>query len=769
VKLSLRWIFDHIQGNFDSVTVVDLMDMIGKKVTEIEQYAPLKISSEKLRLAKLTNTSAASAILEDIESGTKFSLLSRPEAQEGQSFFIVDDTTHPRWATMADFGSTKETLMPAVIPDLEWKKKCEVDDVIMTISNTCITHRPDLWSHRGFAREVALLLELSLKPQEELLADNPIRDYAYSAPAEGLNPFEIVIETPKLCSRFAALSLMHVTYQPSAVAMAVRLARVDSRPINALVDLTNYVMLDWGQPMHVFDSDTFSANIINIGSAKEEQTLELLDGTQATISSEALIVKSGQNPLSLAGIMGSKASGITANSKNVFVEAAHFAPAIIRKTSTLLHLRTEASTRFEKDLDGTQTVNGIQRFLFLAQQFEIVRAPAQPIISLGSVAHPPQLTIHHAFFEKILGTSLAPMWVKKQLQALGFILGDDEHAYHITIPSWRTKDIKIEQDMAEEIGRLVGWDSITPQLPSLPLLPHTLTYEMNLRAVKHYWAYAARAHEILNYPVFEEELLQKLNWRPTTSLALANPVSQSARCLVTSLIPNLIKAVMVNSPTAEKSTNFFEINSVWNSDIATEVHETNSFAGISYSPKEESNFYQQKNYLNNLFSLLKYKVNWTKTEPTTQPWYHPYKTAILTIDNNIIGYAGIANPSFLNKVVPGSAFIFSIDIDLLFSLKTVVPIFKPLAKYPDTWLDISMLLPLNISVAQLETTIKNADIRIFRVELVDLFTKKEWVNQRSITMRLFAQDPQQTLTKEQIEQIQKKVHSSLEVQGVSIR
>ncbi len=769
MKLSLRWIFDHIQGNFDSVTVVDLMDMIGKKVTEIEQYAPLKISSEKLRLAKLTNTSAASAILEDIESGTKFSLLSRPEAQEGQSFFIVDDTTHPRWATMADFGSTKETLMPAVIPDLEWKKKCEVDDVIMTISNTCITHRPDLWSHRGFAREVALLLELSLKPQEELLADNPIRDYAYSAPAEGLNPFEIVIETPKLCSRFAALSLMHVTYQPSAVAMAVRLARVDSRPINALVDLTNYVMLDWGQPMHVFDSDTFSANIINIGSAKEEQTLELLDGTQATISSEALIVKSGQNPLSLAGIMGSKASGITANSKNVFVEAAHFAPAIIRKTSTLLHLRTEASTRFEKDLDGTQTVNGIQRFLFLAQQFEIVRAPAQPIISLGSVAHPPQLTIHHAFFEKILGTSLAPMWVKKQLQALGFILGDDEHAYHITIPSWRTKDIKIEQDMAEEIGRLVGWDSITPQLPSLPLLPHTLTYEMNLRAVKHYWAYAARAHEILNYPVFEEELLQKLNWRPTTSLALANPVSQSARCLVTSLIPNLIKAVMVNSPTAEKSTNFFEINSVWNSDIATEVHETNSFAGISYSPKEESNFYQQKNYLNNLFSLLKYKVNWTKTEPTTQPWYHPYKTAILTIDNNIIGYAGIANPSFLNKVVPGSAFIFSIDIDLLFSLKTVVPIFKPLAKYPDTWLDISMLLPLNISVAQLETTIKNADIRIFRVELVDLFTKKEWVNQRSITMRLFAQDPQQTLTKEQIEQIQKKVHSSLEVQGVSIR
>ena len=266
--------------------------------------------------------------------------------------------------------------------------------------------------------------------------------------------------------------------------------------------------------------------------------------------------------------------------------------------------------------------------------------------------------------------------------------------------------------------------------------------------------------------MFDEQFLSQLSWEPDDAVAVENPISQHWIRLVTTLMPHLLKNISENAATHHR-LRFFEWNRVWHKE-GDHVVERKSLAGIWYDKKASVDFYQEKDNIRILFNALGISVTWTKAQ-LDLPWWSAYQTALLTIDDQSIGYAGKIDPAFLATVAEGEAFIFELNGTQLLELPSTQKRFAALAKYPATSLDVSMLVPVDVTVDQIAQHIKRSDGRIFHVELVDFYEKKEWVNERSITMRFYARDPEKTLTKEDIDHVHNHVLISLKELDATIR
>jgi phenylalanyl-tRNA synthetase beta chain len=275
-----------------------------------------------------------------------------------------------------------------------------------------------------------------------------------------------------------------------------------------------------------------------------------------------------------------------------------------------------------------------------------------------------------------------------------------------------------------------------------------------------------RARELYNYALYDESFLNQLGFKPENAVALANPVSQNFRHLVTSLIPQLIRAV-VHAGAHHDEIRFFEWARTWQRD-EREVHEKKSLAGIIYHKKEAVDFYWAKDQLQELFTLLGIEVVWQASHGLPA-WYHPYKTATLVCGGSVIGYAGNAAPAFLHKAIEGHAFIFELSGDMLLTQEQQKRTFQPLSKYQDSFFDVSMFCPFELSVEQVIDAVKAVNPKIVSVILVDFFEKKEWGDKRSLTVRVVVQDHHKTLVKEEIDAVHERVLYVLKKHGVEIR
>ena len=349
--------------------------------------------------------------------------------------------------------------------------------------------------------------------------------------------------------------------------MAHRLLRVDARPLNAIVDATNYAMFDWGQPLHAFDANTLSAKTLVVQQAHAGQKLILLDDQDITLVDDDLIISDEKKPLALAGIMGGKETAITEKTSSILVEAASFNASTIRTTAKQHKLRTEASTRFEKNIDPQNNVSGLLRFLNILSTHGILFSMPQELVSLGLDVQPLTISVEHIFIERLLGVFLDSDFIQNVLTSLACTVHQEKTArgitYHVQVPTFRsTKDILIPEDIVEEIGRFFGFDNIPKKLPALMMRPSNLTRFHRIGILKQFFSTAAAAHEVRNYALYDEEFLQRLSWEPSSIIAIKNPVSSSYYRLVTSLIPHLLKNVYTNA-THKGAYNFFEVNKIW--------------------------------------------------------------------------------------------------------------------------------------------------------------------------------------------------------------
>jgi phenylalanyl-tRNA synthetase beta chain len=477
MKISLRWVFDHLKARMDDVSVEDLVSRFNKAVAEIEHVEKIEIDAFNLSLATCIKKAEKSVVLICKEWQKEIELPLRTDVSLNCSYLIKRSGSDFFWAQAADIGGDKEGLLPALVGDADWKKLL-TDDYILHIENKSINHRPDLWCHRGIAREIGALYGFALIPEDELLAPIP----KIEAPTKDI--FQPAIAT-QYCTLFGLAYLPSVTVSDSLLFHAVRLIRCAVRPINFIVDLTNYVMLDMGHPMHAVDAEKIASKEIVVTHLPGKK-IELLDGKTITLEPNDCVVASHGHPLSLAGIMGGRDASITKNTKSIIIIAEALNPSRIRLSSAFHKIRTEASVRFEKDLDPRGVFIALKRFVKLLP--DLSKAPSA-VLFAGKLPDAKKIILTLSLIQRSLGTAVSLEKAETVLRLYGFNVSHQtdgaETILTVDIPSWRaTKDVSLADDIIEEVGRGIGYASIRPELPTRRMAPFNLLRVARQRALK---------------------------------------------------------------------------------------------------------------------------------------------------------------------------------------------------------------------------------------------------------------------------------------------
>lgn len=795
MKLSLAWIFDHIDADWKTQDVDHIMRQFNKTTAEIESFYKVSYDLSHFFLAKVMQHSPASVQVFIPELDREHALSFRTDLRESSCplpeqpiFMVKKEGDRFVWATLADFGSEKDGLMPmldATEHELggQWRQAFQADDVVLEVDNKSITHRPDMWGHRGFAREIAAFLQLPLKPKELFLQQLPVMNFDHCSAQTGTTAITLTNQAPGQCKRFSGLYFSSIENRPSNLFITSRLLKVGNRPINALVDMTNYVTNDWSQPVHAYDAEKIEKGHIIIRLAHEGEKFMLLDGTEVSLTSQDLIIADDKKPMCLAGVKGGMHSGVTATTKSIFFESANFDAGSVRRSAQRHKTRTDSSARFEKTLDPNQATETIGRFVALLETFGIKAVYAQEIIALGHDVSEPTIEISHSFLEQRIGVTLTSTQIMDLLARLEFrtVKSHDREQniiYLVHIPSFRaSKDIKIREDILEEVVRAYGFENIPLQMPKIIRTPFDFSQLMRLRSIKSFFARAARMTEQQNYSLYDQQHIALLGLRIEPTVSLLNPISENHVHMITSLVPGLLKNIQDNHVQAD-TLSFFECGRIWtkpSSDKKPETGERKSIAGIFFKKRVPVDFYECKDLLNQLFIALGQKDLTfipTDSDQHQQSWYRAYQTAAVMYGNKYVGIAGKADPVLLSKLgidVECDAFIFELDGDFLINQKAPEPYYQPLSKFQETYFDLSLFVPLQVQSAMLQENLAAVDDMITKVELVDFFEKEAWPDVRALTFRVWLVHPDKTLEKFEIDQVWQKAVAAAQALNVQVR
>lgn len=762
MKLSLRWIFDHLNASYDLYNASDIVKKLITSTAEIEAFYTVAYDHTHVTLAQVKECNEKEITLFSHEHNKEFTLPYRNDAVL-EHFYMINIQTS-KWVTFSEWHSDKEGLLPSFSAkenDIKgaWKQEIQ-DDIIFEVDNKSITNRPDLWGHRGFAREISVLCDITLKTDNEIYAN--IESYST---AHGWN---IVNNAPNICSQFAIMELSDIIVQPSFITIAARLCAVDARPINTIVDMTNYVMLDIGHPMHAFDSSAFNDHTVIVRQAHADEQLPLLDGTILTLTSKDMVIASKEHALSLAGVKGGRSSGITQNSKNILIEAGVFEATAIRLSAARHKLRTDASARFEKTLDQEGNKKALQRFVALCDQYEISYILSSSLVLYGDVVKPLIIEFSHEALESKIGVFIESSYILDLLHKLEMSAqyNEKDKIYTISVPSFRSsKDVRISEDIIEEIARLIGYDTIAPSMPFFQTQPHNHDVLYKKRKLKSYLACTMHLSEVENYALYDNTFIKKINYIPQDPLHLKNPLTEDRTTMVTCLIPHLLQNVYEQYEHHDEC-GFFELAHIFNKGVDSIVEQTR-LAGIIYN-KKEVDFYRIKDQLQTMFKSVGYEISYREYQH--KPWWTAsYKLLDMYYNDIYIGTMGQVSESLTSHFTKGKMIAFECNIDALLSLPTAVKKVISLSSVPSQYSDVSCIVDHAVTTAYLTSLIQNVDDRIKKVTLIDTYHQKEWGHKKSMTFNCTIVGNEAVLSKEEMEKVLQSIYQTLEHHGAQAR
>lgn len=643
------------------------------------------------------------------------------------------------------------------------------NDIVFTLDNKSLTHRPDLWGHYGIAREIAALLGVEMQPLKT----------AVQYPKSG-GAFPVQVKVPKLCSKYIAVILDNIQVQPSPPWLQQRLKAIGYRSINTVVDAANYVMAELGQPLHAFDLDALDGGII-VRTANEGEELITLDGVKRKLSDDTVVIADAKKVLAIAGVMGGAQSEIQQSSKRILIEAATFSPSSIRKTSVKLGLRTEAVQRFEKSLDPHLASVAADRMIeLLLKLCPEARIEGSKIDISNFEEKKVIITLNKVRLEAKIGTVLQMEEIIRILKSLEFIVSaSDQNTVTVEVPSFRaSKDIAIEEDIVEEIARMYGYENIPAVFPDMPVrLPRENKERRLKHKVREILSLGMAFSEVYNYSFYSLKDIRASLLPEELHLRLKNYLSEDQTHLRISLVPNILKNIAHNKKIFPEFR-LFEIGRTYEDLQEYFPQEKKKICAVLVKnrkyPKEI--FYDAKGALQTFFAALQLQ-DCVEFENGTSlcPYAHPQKYASCVDKKHGVEIARVFEiHPFVAKnygLEDLKIAAFEVDFDVISKLYTSEKNYKAIPKFPHIEIDISVVLDKKILIGDIQKQIQNAEKTLIRdVRLFDLYEGSNIpLGKKAAAFKIILQAEDRTLTDEEMKKVQHEIFQRLLGMGGEIR
>ena len=619
-----------------------------------------------------------------------------------------------------------------------------LDDIVLEIDNKSLTNRPDLWGHYGIAREIATIYDLKLKELPKVEID------------KNLPKYQVEIKEHKKCRRYVGIEIENVSVKESPKWMKALIINAGMRPINAIVDITNYVMMAVGQPMHAFDRTHIDGKKIIVRNAKKDEKLILLDDNQVELSEEDLVISDENDAIALAGIRGGKKDSILEDTTGFLLEIANFTAETIRKTGRRFDEKTDSSIRYEKNIDTERVDLGISMALRLIKEIY----PESKIVSWGEEypvkTERAKIDVKKEFLDVRLGKILPIEQIEKILKALGYDVEYKENILKITAPVWRsTGDVSLRDDVMGDIARILGYQSFKPK--PLPIKIEKAVIQNNVlleRRIKEYLANRCGFNEIYTYPWIDTKYINAAGIDLNTLVKLATPPAPKLAHLRKSLIPGMLEAISKNLRYLD-SFKMFEMAQVFEKG---EYHESTEeeilpihkkyLAGCIVGKDPKELFYEIKGIIENMAMYCHMEdISLEKRQKASWVDINGYLNIIYK--NQIIGNIGLLSVVTManSKIRRVNVAAFELNVDMLVPLDSRSNKYNKLPLYPLVEKDLSIIVDEKTTWHEIDETIRS---KVKELEFIEEYKGSQIENgKKSIMLRVKLGNDDSTMTSEQ--------------------
>ncbi|WP_044119780.1 phenylalanine--tRNA ligase subunit beta [Staphylococcus aureus] len=665
------------------------------------------------------------------------------------------------------FESGIYVFSEAQVPGTDALQALYLDDQVMEFDLT--PNRADALSMIGTAYEVAALYNTKMTKPE-----TTSNELDLSANDE----LTMTIENEDKVPYYSARVVHDVTIEPSPIWMQARLIKAGIRPINNVVDISNYVLLEYGQPLHMFDQDAIGSQQIVVRQANEGEKMTTLDDTERELLTSDIVITNGQTPIALAGVMGGDFSEVKEQTSNIVIEGAIFDPVSIRHTSRRLNLRSESSSRFEKGIATEFVDEAVDRACYLLQTYANGKVLKDRVSSgeLGAFITPIDITADK--INRTIGFDLSQNDIVTIFNQLGFDTEINDDVITVLVPS-RRKDITIKEDLIEEVARIYGYDDIPSTLPVFDKVTsgQLTDRQYKTRMVKEVLE-GAGLDQAITYSLVSKEDATAFSMQQRQTIDLLMPMSEAHASLRQSLLPHLIEAASYNVARKNKDVKLFEIGNVffangegelpdqveYLSGILTGDYVVNQWQG----KKETVDFYLAKGVVDRVSEKLNLEFSYRRADIDG---LHPGRTAEILLENKVVGFIGELHPILAADNDLKRTYVFELNFDALMAVSVGYINYQPIPRFPGMSRDIALEVDQNIPAADLLSTIHAHGGNILKDTLVFDVYQGEHLEKgkKSIAIRLNYLDTEETLTDERVSKVQAEIEAALIEQGAVIR
>ncbi|HDC3307412.1 TPA: phenylalanine--tRNA ligase subunit beta [Staphylococcus aureus] len=665
------------------------------------------------------------------------------------------------------FESGIYVFSEAQVPGTDALQALYLDDQVMEFDLT--PNRADALSMIGTAYEVAALYNTKMTKPE-----TTSNELDLSANDE----LTVTIENEDKVPYYSARVVHDVTIEPSPIWMQARLIKAGIRPINNVVDISNYVLLECGQPLHMFDQDAIGSQQIVVRQANEGEKMTTLDDTERELLTSDIVITNGQTPIALAGVMGGDFSEVKEQTSNIVIEGAIFDPVSIRHTSRRLNLRSESSSRFEKGIATEFVDEAVDRACYLLQTYANGKVLKDRVSSgeLGAFITPIDITADK--INRTIGFDLSQNDIVTIFNQLGFDTEINDDVITVLVPS-RRKDITIKEDLIEEVARIYGYDDIPSTLPVFDKVTsgQLTDRQYKTRMVKEVLE-GAGLDQAITYSLVSKEDATAFSMQQRQTIDLLMPMSEAHASLRQSLLPHLIEAASYNVARKNKDVKLFEIGNVFFANGEGELPDqveylsgilTGDYVVNQWQDKKETvDFYLAKGVVDRVSEKLNLEFSYRRADIDG---LHPGRTAEILLENKVVGFIGELHPILAADNDLKRTYVFELNFDALMAVSVGYINYQPIPRFPGMSRDIALEVDQNIPAADLLSTIHAHGGNILKDTLVFDVYQGEHLEKgkKSIAIRLNYLDTEETLTDERVSKVQAEIEAALIEQGAVIR